>query len=107
MFSELKKLQNILIFFSGLSVLFSLISAILVYDNRRFLEFDGLFFILCCLIVLVPIGFIILTVALNRIVNALISREMSLIERIREIEKEQEKQAESLTDNKKSGALSK
>lgn len=91
LFSELKKLFNVFIVLSVVSGLCTVISFILLYDNRNLLQTDFKPFIIICsyLTVSVPIVFISLTVVLKKIIRILISKDSALAERLREIEKNQ------------------
>lgn len=91
LFFELKKLLNVFIVLSVISGLCTVISFILLYDNRNLLLTDFKPFILICsyLTVSVPIVFISLTVVLKKIIRILISKDSALAEHLREIEKKQ------------------
>jgi len=88
MYSDLKRLISILIFFSVISVLCSILSLLLLINYKYLLD-GPMFFVFCYLVIIVPIIFISLAIIMNRIIKSLISRDISLIERFREIEKEQ------------------
>lgn len=89
MYSELRKLLKVFIVVSVIIVFCSIISLVLLYDNRDQSDFEPLLFIYSYLIVSVPFVFISLTVVLNKIIRILTSKDIALIERFREIENEQ------------------
>lgn len=75
-----------------ISGLFSVISFILLYDNRHLLltDFKPLILICSYLSVSVPIVFIILIILLRQIISILMLRDSALTERLIEIEKKQD-----------------
>lgn len=89
LYSELRKLLKVFIVVSVIIVFCSIISLVLLYDNRDQSDFEPLLFIYSYLIVSVPFVFISLTVVLNKIIRILTSKDIALIERFREIENEQ------------------
>lgn len=89
MYSELRKLLKVFIVVSVIIVFCSIISLVLLYDNRDQSDFEPLLFIYSYLIVSVPFVFISLTVVLNKIIRILTSKDIALIERFSEIENEQ------------------